>query len=163
MSSFLTNFLQISDYYKKLKRTVTKMNDCFGLIMLFEVSESMLWFSYSFLLLFNPGVPNKVRIPLTLYAVSDIVYLLMAAFGAKNMKKLEGYIEDLKEGLNEKENQKLSYITQDVRQNSLTLKAYEFPIDFGYIVSVFSTVLTYAFVLYQFQFIEDKTTVEKVT
>jgi hypothetical protein len=135
-----------------VKDTLEIMNDCFSTLYFLHIADSLLWFSSYFFRNFQPELNNIARIVILIYMTCDAYYLLLAAKGSKMLERIGDYVYTKHEDLDDKANVRVMLLLQDISRNPLALKAHEFRVDYKFVVSSFSTVLTYAFVLFQFEF-----------
>lgn len=128
------------------------MNDLVSMQVLASIVSVLVYFSQSLTDLFKSGDLLQ-RIIVIVYLITSILFLLLSANGSSKLYSICDYLFEHRNDkrMNTVDLSNIILLKEDMSSNPLGLKAYEFVINFGFLVSIFSTVLTYSVVLLQFQ------------
>lgn len=128
------------------------MNKLVGIQALANVINVLVYFSKSLTNIFSSKNIIQETI-IIIYMTTSVLFLLLAANGFVKLNKIGNYLFEHRNDkrMNTFDISNILLLKEDMASNPLGLKAYEFVINFGFLINIFSAVLTYSIVLLQFK------------
>ncbi|OXA44748.1 uncharacterized protein LOC118438188 [Folsomia candida] len=118
--------------------------------MVVFVANLLVHFSRSFTEMIEPSTTILLKVVTMSYFVWLSGCLLLAAVGATKLQSFFGFIAKNYASPEYADNLEVINLKLDIEQGPLGIKAHTFLITHGFIVTIFSQVITYVVVLLQF-------------
>lgn len=126
------------------------MNDIIGIQVLACVLNVLMYFSKTLIEIFESRHVAQAEVSI-MYLLFCIIFFVMSTIGCRNLGKFDDYLFRNRNTIGFRDNLcSVLLLKEDISRNSIGLKAYEFIINFNFLVTIFSTVLTYLIVFLQF-------------
>ncbi|XP_035702700.1 uncharacterized protein LOC110863234 isoform X1 [Folsomia candida] len=136
--------------YDQVYQLISDINGVVKHLMQFWIINVLTFFSQTLATIFNPKLGALDRIYSAVIFTVFLTFLRFAALASYRLDSVHDFIFRKKQDRGYCENKKLHLMMANMQQNPLGLKASDFRISFGFIVTIFSTAVTYFIILLQF-------------
>ncbi|XP_035701694.1 uncharacterized protein LOC118434003 [Folsomia candida] len=144
------------EMYDIIVQLIGDINESLGVLVLATIVNTLSFFSQAL----TTVLDSEKQLWDRLYVIGIVsffgIFVGFAAQGADRLENIEGFVSRKKQDPDYNENRALQLMIPNMTNNPLGLKAFKFRISYGFIVSIFSTAVTYFIILLQFSTSSDK-------